>query len=139
MRTETDRLGQGCRNVNSLTNSRAAEPNSQTENGKEVGGSEDERESGYDSIDPLRDVNTTELSASTLIMRDGANRCNMGYENVRKSWSGDGEKEWERKEREKVKRGRIPDHDPGGREYGRGEGVKAEKEKVICKSRKERD
>ena len=82
---EMDGQGQGRRNVNSLTNSRATEPNSQTEKGKEAAGPEDERESGYDSIDPLRDGNATELSASALIMRDGANRCNMGYENARKS------------------------------------------------------
>lgn len=80
-----DQLRQGCRNVNLLTNSRATEANSRTESGKEARGSEDERESGYDSIDPLRDANATELSASTLIMRDGANRCNMGYENARRS------------------------------------------------------
>lgn len=53
-RNETDRRGRERRDVNSLTNSRATEPNSQTEDGKEVGGSEDERESGYDSVDPLR-------------------------------------------------------------------------------------
>lgn len=46
--------------------------------GGKAAGSEDERESGYDSIDPLRDENVTELSASALIMGDGANRCNMG-------------------------------------------------------------
>lgn len=114
------RLGQGRRNVNSLTNSRAPELNSQAEKGQEAGGSEDERESSYDSIDPLRDVNATELRATTLIMRDGANRCNMGYENARKSSSGDGGKERERKERERekvVERGRIPAQGPraGGR------------------------
>ncbi len=104
-----DRLGQGRRNVNSLTNSRAAELNSQTENGKEAGGSEHERESSDDSIDPLRDVNAAELRASTLIMRDGANGCNMGYENARKSSmerkSGRGKRE---REREVAERGRIP-------------------------------
>lgn len=56
-------------------------------------GPEDERESGYDSIDPLRDETVTELSASPLIMRHGENRCNMGYENVRRSCSGDGGRE----------------------------------------------
>lgn len=40
-------------------------PNSQTENGKEIGGPGDERESGYDSINSLWDVNATELRAST--------------------------------------------------------------------------
>lgn len=48
-------------------------------------GPEDERESGYDSIDPLRDETVTELSASPLIMRHG--------ENVRRSCSGDGGRE----------------------------------------------
>lgn len=39
----------------------------------------------------LGDMNGTELSISTLIMKDGANRCNMGIENVRRS--GDGGRE----------------------------------------------
>lgn len=88
------------------------EPNSRTGSGKEARGSEDERESGCDSVDPLRDANMTELSASALIMRDGANRCNMGYENARESWSGDGGRERERDG------GRERSH--RGREYGRG-------------------
>lgn len=52
--------------------------------GKKAAGSEDERESGYDSIDPLRDENVTELSASALIMGDGAIAAIWGYENARK-------------------------------------------------------
>lgn len=80
MGTEMENGERGPRNVNSLTNSRGMEPNGQTEDGGggKAAGSEDERESGYDSIDPLRDENVTELSASALIMGDGANRCNMG-------------------------------------------------------------
>lgn len=116
--TEKDR--QGCRNANS--NNGATGPNSPTENKKKVGGSGDERESGYDSINPLRDVNATELRAHTLIMRAGANRCNMGYENVRIRESGDEGKEQD-KERERgkvVERGHIPAEGPRENEYGRG-------------------
>lgn len=74
---------------------RETEPKRQAEKGKEAGGSEDERESGYDSIDPLRDVNATELR------RDGANRCNMGDGNAIKheDWRW-GERQ-ERAERER--------------------------------------
>lgn len=68
-----------------------------------MGGPEDERESGYDSIDPLRDETVTELSASTLIMRHGENRCNMGYENVRRSCSEDGDRRWYREIRNQHK------------------------------------
>lgn len=101
---------------------RATEPNSQTEKGKEAGRSGDERESGYDSIDPLRDVNATELSVSALIRRDGANQCNTGEER-------EGEKV--------VERGHVAAQGPRGRECGRGEWVKAEREGVLHKSKEE--
>lgn len=57
-------LGQQCRNISTERQS------------PRVGGSEDERKSGYDSIDPLKEVIATELRG------DGANRCNTGDENA---------------------------------------------------------
>lgn len=45
-----------------------------------------------------------------------------------------------RKEGEKVVvRGHIPAEGPREKEYGRGEGVKAERQGVLCKSKKEGD
>ena len=94
-----------------------------------MGGSEDERESDYDSIDPLRDANATELNASTLIIRAGANRCNIGYRNVREGLSG----RWQRE------RGLTTVQVPREMEYRREEGVKAKSEEVPYKSKKEEE